>query len=191
MDTEKALIRKEVLFRRDSLTEKLKIGKQIKIKETLLTLPEFKDARIILFYASFRSEVDTFDLIKYCFIKGKLIALPKVDREHDKLTLYEIKNMDEVLKGYCGIPEPAVSECRKKHISEIDLAIVPGVAFDEQCNRLGYGKGFYDKLLGGAKIKTIGLAYEEQIVKSIPSQRHDIKMNKIITDKRIIECHGH
>ena len=87
------------------------------------------------------------------------------------------------------------------NIEDIDLAIVPGIAFDEQCNRLGYGKGFYDKLFNklakrlnsqrsAVSGRIIALAYEEQIVESIPADSHDIKMDKIITDKRIIDCHG-
>ncbi len=191
MGAEKVIIRKEVLFQRDSITDKQRISKHLRIKETLLNLPEFKDARIILFYASFRSEVDTFDLIKYCLAEGRSIALPKVDTENNRLLLYEIEDIGEVFKGYCGIQEPSVSELRKKHVSDIDLVIVPGVAFDEHCNRLGYGKGFYDKLLAEAKANAIGLAYEEQIVESLPSEIYDIKMDKIITDKRIIDCHGH
>ncbi|MBA4348759.1 MAG: 5-formyltetrahydrofolate cyclo-ligase [Thermodesulfovibrio sp.] len=184
-------IRKEVLFRRSSITGKLKRSKDKTIEERLLNLSEFQNARAILFYASFRSEVDTFNLINYCLGKNITAALPKVDAATNDLKLYKIKNIDELASGYCGIPEPFASADRKMNIEDMDLIIVPGVAFDELCNRLGYGKGFYDRLLTKKLCPVIALSYEEQILPSIPSQMHDIKIDKIITDKRIIECHGY
>lgn len=188
MPADKASIRKIVLSRRNALSVEIRKVKDLKIKEKILALPEFRAAHKILLYASFRSEVDTLDLLKYCVDYGKIIVLPKVDRNNDELTLYRVEDMNEVVAGYMGIPEPQVHEGRRMPVEEMDLIIVPGVAFDGHCNRLGYGKGFYDKLLTrGAKAK-IAIAYEEQIVEYIPSEPYDIKMDKIITDKRIIEC---
>jgi len=198
--TGKSDIRKYILSRRDSIHEEIRKDKDREIKERLLALSEFKASHKILLYASFRSEVDTFDLLKYCVAHGKVVVLPRVDKQDNELKIYEIKDTEELVKGYFGIPEPNVSadisESRRMNVEHMDLIIVPGVAFDEQCNRLGYGKGFYDKLLSGvrgqgSRVKClIALAYEEQIVESIPSESHDIRMDKIITDKRIIECYG-
>jgi 5-formyltetrahydrofolate cyclo-ligase len=194
--SDKFPIRRDVLFKRDSISEETKKDKDRKIRETLLGLSEFKASHKILLYASFRSEVDTFDLLKYCIDSGKTTVLPKVDKQNNELKLYEIKYTEELISGYLGIPEPDVSEDRLMDVEHMDLIIIPGVAFDEQCSRLGYGKGFYDKLLSrvrgqGSRVKClIALAYEEQIVESIPSESHDIRMDKIITDKRTIECYG-
>lgn len=200
MLTGKSDIRKYILSRRDSIHEEIRKDKDREIKERLLALSEFKASHKILLYASFRSEVDTFDLLKYCVAHGKVVVLPRVDKQDNELKIYEIKDTEELVKGYFGIPEPNVSadisESRRMNVEHMDLIIVPGVAFDEQCNRLGYGKGFYDKLLSGVRgqgsrvKRLIALAYEEQIVESIPSESHDIRMDKIITDKRIIECYG-
>jgi 5-formyltetrahydrofolate cyclo-ligase len=184
-------IRKEVLFRRNAITGKLKKSKDRTIGERLMNLSEFQNARAILFYASFRSEVDTFNLIKYCLGKNITTVLPKVDTANNDLKLYKIKNTGELASGYYGIPEPSVSDDRKMSIEDIDLIIVPGVAFDERCSRLGYGEGFYDKLLARKLCPVIALSYEEQILPSVPSEPHDIKIDKIITDKRIIDCHGY
>lgn len=194
MLTDKQSIRKHILIKRDSVS--YRDIKDQKIKETLIAMPEFKGADKILLYASFRGEVDTFEILKYCLLHNKRAILPKVDTKKMGLRLYEIKDISELSKGYLGIPEPNVSEDRRMKISDIGLIIVPGVAFDEDCSRLGYGKGFYDKLLArikdlGLGIGIIALAYEEQIVSYIPSDEHDIKMDKIITDKRIIGCYGH
>lgn len=194
---DKNLIRAEVLSRRDSLSIEIRRDKGKKIKERLLGLSEFKESLKILFYASFRSEVNTFDLIKHSITENKITALPKVDKENKELVLYEIKDIGELHLGYFGIPEPPADKNRRMDIEEIDMVIVPGAAFDEQCSRLGYGEGFYDKLLSGAnnwgleirdRALIVALAFEEQIVALIPSQRHDIRMSRIITDKRTIEC---
>lgn len=193
-DKEKSLIRKEVLSRRDSISEDVRKVKDKEIQERLLALPEFMASHKILLYASFRSEVNTFDLLEYCIAHDKAAVLPRVDKQNNELKIYEIKDTEELVKGCFGIPEPNVSEDRRMNVEHMDLILVPGAAFDEQCNRLGYGKGFYDKLLSrvrgqGSMVKgVIALAYEEQVVESIPSELHDIKMDKIITDKRIIEC---
>ncbi|MBI3593083.1 MAG: 5-formyltetrahydrofolate cyclo-ligase [Nitrospirae bacterium] len=186
----KNLIRKEVLSRRDSIKSEIRNDKDGKISRRLQGLYEFEKARAVLLYASFRSEVDTFNLLKYCLAGKKVAVLPRVDTVRNDLRLYKIMDMQELTTGYLGIPEPNIAEDREMDIEEMDLIVVPGVAFDLKCNRLGYGKGFYDRLLSQRKASAIALAFEEQILESIPSESHDIKMDKIITDKRIIDCRG-
>ncbi|MCI0469074.1 MAG: 5-formyltetrahydrofolate cyclo-ligase [Nitrospirae bacterium] len=193
----KSAIREDALFRRDAIDAEVRGEKDRRIRERFAGLSEFKSAGVILLYASFRSEVDTFGIIELCLSSGKGVALPKVDRTSNLLRLYKIKNIEELSHGYFGIQEPLVDEGRIMDIDDFDLIIVPGVAFDEMCNRMGYGKGFYDKLLGNLRRtgnhgegRGVALAYEEQIVKAIPAKPYDIKMDKIITDERIIECHG-
>lgn len=194
MLSDKLSIRRYVLSKRDSLSEEIRREKDKKIKDKLIGFSWFKASHKILLYASFRSEVDTIDLVKYCITNGKTTVLPKVDKQNNELKLYEIKDMSELSSGYLGILEPDVSEDRLFSVEDMDCIIVPGVAFDGHCNRLGYGKGFYDKLLSRFKSQglvgkvAIALAYEEQIVERIPVDTHDIKMDKIITDRRIIDC---
>lgn len=204
MLSNKLSIRRYVLSKRNALREDIRMEKSKKIKDKLIGLPEFEASHKILLYASFRSEVDTADLIRYCITNGKTTVLPKVDKQNNELKLYEIKDTSELSSGYLGIPEPDVSEDRLCLVEDMDFIIVPGVAFDEDCSRLGYGKGFYDKLLiklqtpnpvrlkGRSKLRThiFALAYEEQIVERIAVDTHDIKMDKIITDERIIECYA-
>ncbi len=183
-------IRKQVLKQRDSIREEEKKTKDNSIRNSLLMLPEFKRANKVLFYASYKSEVDTFALIKDCISINKTVVLPKVNSESFQLDIYEIKDLSELHAGYQNIPEPFLPSDRILQINDLDLIIVPGVAFDEHCNRLGYGKGFYDKLLNEKSSPAIALAYEEQIVASVPAESHDIKMDKIITDRRIITKNG-
>ena len=188
--SDKSSIRKGILSRRDSIDPDLKQAKDKSISERLTGLPEFASARTVLLFASFGSEVDTISLIERCFKDNKSIVLPKTNKEEGELLLYMINNIGELVPGYRGIPEPSVFEGRSMDVRNVDLVIVPGVAFDEQCNRLGYGKGYYDKLLKHRISPAIALSYEEQIVASLPAEPHDIKMDKIITDKRILNCNG-
>ena len=102
-----------------------------------------------------------------------------------------IKKIDELVPGYMGIPEPSVvSEDRLTGINDVDVVVIPGAGFDMSGNRIGYGAGYYDKLLAGLtkEIIIIAPAYEEQIADSIPSEPHDVKVNLIVTDRRVIRC---
>ena len=183
-------VRAEVLRRRDSIPPDQKKQKDDLIKNNLFTLKEFIDAKSVLMYVSFRTEVDTIGQLEEILSLKKKLIVPLVDRKQKTLTLYEIKNRSELVPGYMGIPEPKVSEDRKVNLKDIDLIVVPGTGFDIKGNRLGYGGGYYDKLLRRAEktIPTVALAFEEQIVENIPSESHDMKMDIIITDERIIRA---
>jgi 5-formyltetrahydrofolate cyclo-ligase len=184
----KNAIRKEVLGKRDSIPLELKATKDSSIKQRLLALPEFLSAQSVLFYASFRSEVETSDVIRESLSMGKRVILPKVDKENHRLQLYEIKSISELTKGYMGIPEPHPTEERIMILEDIDLVIVPGAGYDYSGNRLGYGGGYYDILLSGKKnnMPVIALAYEEQLVDAIPAEQHDVIVDMIVTDLRVI-----
>jgi 5-formyltetrahydrofolate cyclo-ligase len=184
----KNAIRKEALGKRDRIPHELKGIKDSSIKQRLLALPEFLSARSVLFYASFRSEVETLGVIRESLRMGKRAVLPKVDKENQRLQLYEIKSISELTKGYMGIPEPPPSKERMMIIEDIDLVIVPGAGYDYAGNRLGYGGGYYDILLSGKKknMPIIALAYEEQLVDAIPAEQHDVRVDMIVTDQRVI-----
>lgn len=183
-------LRAKALKRRDSIPAPVRRVKDSLIRQGLIELPEYKDAGAIVFYASFRSEADTLEIIKLALSAGKRVMLPKV--EEDRLGIFEIKDIGELTPGYMGIPEPP--ETLKANSDDIDLIILPGVAFDERCNRIGYGKGYYDKLLGeltqSKKPVFIAIAYEEQVVSEIPVETHDFGADMIITDRRTIKRHG-
>lgn len=185
----KAPIRKKHLGKRDAIPPEVRSVKNRLILDRLLGLDEIRNAGIIFLFASFRSEVDTFGMIRQLLGDGKKIVLPVVDRESRRLTLYEIKELDELSAGYMGIPEPSVRTSeRLADINEVDAAVLPGAAFDPEGNRIGYGGGYYDILLSGLKkkIPVIAVAYEEQVADTIPSEPHDIKVDLIVTDRRTI-----
>jgi 5-formyltetrahydrofolate cyclo-ligase len=185
-------IRKAVLQKRDAIPFVVKREKDVLVRELVLSIPEFINAKTIVFYAAFRSEVGTRTLIEESLVREKRVVLPKVNKAMHTLMLYEMKNMDELTPGYMGIPEPPQMDERLVGIDDADLVVVPGAGFDFAGNRLGYGAGYYDSLLSQRTkmIPVIALAYEEQIVDSIPAEQHDVKVDMIVTDRRVIRT-GH
>jgi 5-formyltetrahydrofolate cyclo-ligase len=184
----KEKIRKEVLEKRDELSPDVRAAKDSLIRDALFSLPEYLEARTIFFYASFRSEVGTMDMIRTSIGNGKRVVLPKVNSKGHSLMLYEIESAADLAPGYMGIPEPFAPDDRLTGIDDVDLVIMPGAGFDFSGNRLGYGAGYYDILLSGRKnrMPILALAYEEQLVDSIPAEKHDVKVNIIVTDKRVL-----
>ncbi len=180
-------IRNRILKIRDRIPLDIRTQKDLRIKAILFALPDFLSANTVLLYASFRSEVETLRIIQESLAMGKRVLLPKVDVKNSLLILYEIKSMNELGPGYMGIPEPDLPDERRALIDNADLAIIPGAAFDLSGNRLGYGAGYYDILLSERKksIPVVAIAYEEQLVYAIPAEKHDVKVDMIITDERI------
>ncbi|PKL52127.1 MAG: 5-formyltetrahydrofolate cyclo-ligase [Nitrospira bacterium HGW-Nitrospira-1] len=186
---DKAELRKELLRRRDQIPPEVRKAKNRMIRERLLSLDEFKNAGVIFFFASFRTEVDTAELIKSALSSGKRIVLPRVNKDRHELLLYEIHAFSELTPEYMGIPEPPLQD-NQMSINDVDLVIIPGAGFDASGNRIGYGGGYYDGLLSGLQkpIPVIAPAYEEQLVDSLPSEPHDIKVQMIVTDRQLIRC---
>jgi 5-formyltetrahydrofolate cyclo-ligase len=182
----KSIIREEAMKKRDAIPLPVKKAKSLAIKDRLFSIEEFSRASSVLFYASFRSEVDTSILIQEAISMGKKAVLPKVDSNLTSLTKHSVNGMHETSSGYMGIPEPVTDPCC--NIEEIDLIIVPGIAFDETGGRIGYGGGYYDRLLPRVKglRPIVALAYEEQIYDNLPRAEHDIEMDIVLTDRKTI-----
>jgi 5-formyltetrahydrofolate cyclo-ligase len=184
----KQAIREAVLRKRDHIPREVRSVKNLLIKERILSLPEFISSHAVLFYASFRSEVETSGMIKESIESGKKVLFPKVDRENKRLRLYEIKDISELSPGFIGIPEPSLTDERMMSPEDVDLVLIPGTGYDYSGNRLGYGAGYYDRLLSATekKLFIVAPAFEEQIVDMIPAEEHDVKVDIIVTDKRIL-----
>jgi 5-formyltetrahydrofolate cyclo-ligase len=185
----KNILRKEILEIRNSIPLPERKKKDILIKQRLFSLSAFTVAKTVLFYASFRTEVDTNSMIEESLKMGKAVLVPKVNKKLQRLLLYEIKNLRELSPGYMGIPEPSLPDNRLREIEDVALVIVPGVCFDHSGNRLGYGAGYYDMLLSHIKKKVpfIALAYEEQVIDTLPSENHDVRVDMVVTDCQIIK----
>ena len=178
--------RKIIQDRRDTLLipVRKKISKKIAVK--LFDTIYYTNSNSILIYYPFRSEVDTNIVIKKALKDGKNIILPRVSGR--RLELFYVDDPKKQLKkGVYDIMEPNAVLCRKARISDIDLAIVPGVGFDKNLNRLGYGGGFYDKLLLRIPkgVKKIAFCFDIQVIDRIPVSKDDIKVDLLITDTGI------
>lgn len=184
----KSSARRELLRIRDEIPYETRMEKDSLIRLGLFILPEFISARIVLLYASFRSEVETMSIIRASLKIWKRVVLPKVDIETHRLQLYEIKDPDELAPGFMGIPEPLQIKERNMQLNNVDLAVIPGAGFDYSGSRIGYGGGYYDILLAGRKkeMPIIAIAYEEQLIDKIPSEKHDVRVDIIVTDERVI-----
>jgi 5-formyltetrahydrofolate cyclo-ligase len=192
VENTKKKLRRTLLKIRDSIPAELRKSKDRLIFEKVSELEEFRKAKTVMLFASFRTEVDTAQIIREALKNNKRVVLPRVETGIKQLKLYRIDSPEELEEGYMGIPEPPREMEREVSPGELDFILVPGVAFDEKGGRLGYGGGYYDRLINMIKTRPdiVAVAYEEQIVDNVPAERHDIMAGKIITDKRIIKCQG-
>ncbi len=185
--TPKQELRKEALLRRKNLPSEKRREKSEVIIKYLIQSPFFKQAKRILFYASFDQEVETWEGIKTALAQGKEVYLPRTNIKEKSLSLHRLFDLKELTPGAYGILEPPAQN-PKIPPEDLDLVICPGVAFDLQGGRLGYGGGYYDRLLSRAqKAKRIALAFECQIFRALPLEAHDIHMEIIITEKGLKE----
>lgn len=178
-------IRKKYLEIRKNIADKKE--KSQKIENSVINNEKYKKAQVIALYKALSSEVNTDYLIEHSLSDGKIVCLPRV--EDDKIVFYRIHSLeDEFECSKFGVLEPKDNEDNIVPKEAIDLAIVPGVAFDEKCNRLGFGKGYYDRFLASSGIDTIGICFEKQVLKgeTLPTDQHDVLMDSIITEERTI-----
>jgi len=191
INDEKQRIRREVLARRNRLTTAQRVIRSADILQKLFELEVARSAAWIHFYVSSGSEVETTGMIAHALSRGKRVSVPKMERETKRLVLSEIKDpVRDLSPGPKGIPEPTPESFRAVDAGAMELFVIPGVAFDERGNRLGQGAGYYDRMLAGldGRIPIVGLAFEIQIVDKVPAEAHDVRVNRIVTDKRVIDC---
>lgn len=182
-------IRESILEKRRRQSKEERRKKSLAIWKKLKALPEFKRAKTVMFYLSLPDEVDTETMVRESIKIKKKIVVPVSDVRKKKMILSILKDYDRELRvGAFNIPEPKKRYVRRISSDAIDLVIVPGVAFDEMRGRLGFGKGFYDCFLGSlsACVPSIALAYNFQVLARLPMEEHDVLMDKIITERRII-----
>ena len=183
---EKKIVRKEISIIRNSLGKKEKEKLDNQIINNLMNTEDFKKAKSIFIYVSFGSEIDTKKIINYSLEKNKKVYVPKTDKIKKTMEAIEINNLNDLITDKWGILEP--KEANYKNIgNQFDLIIVPGLAFDLEGNRIGYGGGYYDKYISNLKYNCIKIAltYQFQVIKGIKSEKYDIKIQKIITENGV------
>jgi 5-formyltetrahydrofolate cyclo-ligase len=188
----KAEIRELAHAARRDQVNKDEVSRQI--TDRVITLPEYQAANCVMWYVDVRAEARTRHALPEALASGKKIVIPFcVDGE---LELFHLESMDELETGMYKILEPREDlrgvASKRVDVSELDLILVPGVAFDARGGRTGHGKGYYDKLLENAKPQTplVALAFECQMFDEIPMQPHDIFMDKVVTEARVYEGIG-
>lgn len=192
---DKKNLRKKMILLRDTLSKEELLQKSKEICEKVLSADEYKNSSALYAFMPINSEVDILPVLEDAIIKNKRVYLPKV--EGDEIFFYQVNDFSSLIKSKYSIKEPIGNEPKDELFfgkkEENVFFLVPGLVFDYQGNRIGYGKGFYDKYFErlyktrqANDINTYGVAFFEQIVKSIKTDITDKKINNIITDKIII-----
>lgn len=195
MQFAKEELRKQYLVLRKKLSKDAVRVKSRQICAKLAALKQLEEAQSVSAYLPIQNEVDTREIINYLKNSGKKVFLPKF--ANGNWGFAEFTDWQELETGPYGIVQPTdppdtsdVSQDAPLHTSEVKLdlnvAIIPGIAFDQKGVRLGYGKGVFDRLLGNSKAIKIGLAYDFQIVDMLPKEAHDLAMDLVITEAGVI-----
>ncbi|NLC50800.1 MAG: 5-formyltetrahydrofolate cyclo-ligase [Firmicutes bacterium] len=183
-------LRKRIIARRNRLTEDEIAQKSRCIAERLYAIHAYRQARTVMFFLSFGTEVDTGPMVEESLARGKRVVVPKVVPAKRELILSRLLHYpDDLAPGLWGIPEPRPQALRPLPVDELELVIVPGVAFDWQGGRLGYGGGYYDRFLARLQshIPLIAFAFEVQLVDSVPVEPWDRRVDQLITEKEIYD----
>ncbi len=183
--------RSQILSKRDRLSFSTTSYLSKKITNSFRKLEEYQTSRMPLIYVSFRSEVDTHQLIRERLNSGLEVAVPKTDVTNRRLETYLLKDWEKGLRpGAYGILEPDVKVVSLIRPSQIDMVVVPGSVFDRRCGRYGYGGGYFDRFLSieAPQALRIGLAFSLQVLPEIPLKTHDQRMDIIVTENEILRC---
>ena len=175
---QKQILRKQIRAQRHSFEGPAQEKQDRSVFQQITHHQLYQNAHTICIYVSMDDEVDTHVLIDEILFNGeKRLVVPKI--EGGIINLYEIESYDDLEKGTIGILEPKKS-CTKVALKEVDLCIVPGVAFGLDGSRIGMGKGYYDRLLKSAHVPTIGIAYSFQVFDFVPTTPDDYRLDLII-----------
>jgi len=177
----KRRLRSKILLRLNRQKEEERYRKSKAIKNKFLRTKEFKKARLVMFYIALSGEVNTEEMIKVAKKIGKIVAVPVCRRVGSSIKPCILDGHGGMRKGPYGVVEPAVK--RPARIEDLDLIVVPGLAFDRKGNRLGRGKGYYDRFLSKVPEDTpvIGMAFDFQILPSVPTVSHDVSVTRVIS----------
>lgn len=180
----KRSIREAILSQRRHLSAEVCFARSLKVQQRVLQTPIYQQAETLALYSPVRNEVFTEEIFQSALDHRKRIAYPLV--RGNEIDFIEVVRREDLQPGTFGVLEPCSGATIG--VRDLDLLVVPGVAFDLAGHRLGYGKGFYDRALHliAGQGRLIGLCFEMQIVNELPAQSHDVRMDLIVTENRII-----
>lgn len=186
----KAQVRSAVLEKRRRLAFEEVWRLSVRVQRRLLDTGYFQGAGRISLYASFDNEVVTDGVFDEAIEAGKEVFYPRVTTRGGErhLAFHRVASLGELSPGAYDVPEPGGVEAAEP--GAFDLVVVPGVAFDRAGNRIGYGKGYYDKALKMLGCPIVGLAYAFQLVDEIPAEDHDVKLSALVTEEEVFSWDG-
>jgi len=182
----KSELRRAVLTQRDALPLTERLRRSQAAAERFLALPEFVQARVVMLFVSFGSEIETRPIITAALAAGKRVVAPRADPQRRALTPCEVRDLDrDLAPGAHGIEEPR-RHCPAVDLAEIDVVAVPAVAWSEDGYRLGYGGGYYDRFLPKVgRALAVGLGLELQVVPELPQGPHDQPVEVLVTEEHV------
>jgi 5-formyltetrahydrofolate cyclo-ligase len=186
----KRTLRDAIMTARDAIAPALRAERSRAIAARIADLDGYRRARVVLLTLPFRSEWDATLVARHALADGKTVAVPRVDPQTRMLEPLRIRSLDaDVAPGHRGIPEPR-GHCGAIAAATIEWVLVPGVAFDASGGRLGYGGGYYDRLLPllPPSAPRVAGAFESQIVDAVPAAPHDVRVDCIVTELRMLDC---
>jgi 5-formyltetrahydrofolate cyclo-ligase len=186
---EKKEIRKKLIERLLSLTKEEVKRRSKNVEKILSELPIYKEAKVILVYYPLRGEVDVLEMIRKVW-SSKRVCFPVMDVGTKDLRAFEVSNLDsDFISGPYGVMQPDITKTKEIALGDIDMILVPGIAFDCQKNRLGRGAGYYDRFLKKIKFPTkkVGVAFEFQVLENLPVHpTFDEKVDTVVTERDVI-----
>lgn len=190
LNQKKICQRKEFLSIRKSISQAERSAQSEVIARLLFETKEYKNAKSVFLYISVREEVSTETILKKAFTDNKKVAVPLCDVKNHTMTPIEVSSVSQLKNGAYGILEPDFKLVEKgiltPVLSDIDLAIIPGVAFDIHCRRMGMGGGYYDRYLKNFKGVSAGLVYKECLADSVITDKYDQSVSMVIHPKGVI-----
>lgn len=185
----KVEVRQEIRARLASLRPGEAHARSAAVCRYVALMAEMTSAEWVMGYVSFATEVRTHELLRSLLTEGRHVCVPSFDPVGQRYICSELKQFDGDLKeGSLGILEPRHGAVRPVHPEKLDAWLVPGLAFDEHGNRVGRGMGYFDRLLCGARGVKIGLAYDFQLLTQIPAEPHDIRLDYVVTETKVVHC---
>lgn len=185
--SKKKRLREMVIAKLRKLTASEKQQIEQKMLHHLIHSKLWKDSQILGLTCSTGVEWDTFSIMKKAWKDGKVVAVPKTEPKKKTMNFYRIEGIEELQEGHYGLLEPI--EDKGKHLSkkELDLLLVPGIVFDYDGYRIGFGGGYYDRFLKDYKGKTVSLVSRLQMVEAIPVEKHDLHVQYVVTEEGIVK----
>ncbi|WP_194165585.1 5-formyltetrahydrofolate cyclo-ligase [Oceanobacillus sp. CFH 90083] len=185
--SEKKIIRQKMLKYVSRLSEYERKKIEEKMQQQLFANPVFQQASTIGITISTAIEWNTYPIIEKAWEQGKVVASPKCIVKTKEMQYYAWRQANQIQDGYAGIKEPIPEKTKPIQSNVIDLLLVPGVVFDKDGYRIGYGGGYYDRMLADYTGATIALCSEQQIVDKIPRASYDLPVEQMITEERMIK----